>query len=458
MKELWERFFDKDTVVGSVLTTILYQKNYRDIITLLQKSQWWSSTQLEEYQFAKLSKLLHHAYDNVPYYRKLFESRGIQPHKIHSLEDLQQIPFLTKSIVREQKSTLKAMNCPDTKFETISTGGSTGEPLTFFIERGIALTTYLGFLQSFLDWMDCHFTDRYIFFVGNERPWKYQLMRRILYLSSFSLTDENLSVYVKKINEHKPKFIIAYPSAMTLLARFMKKNNIHPVSTLKAIICSGETLYDWQRDFLEQIFHCEVYAYYNQREQTVFAATCGESDCYHIFPEYGITELIGSNGKPVTKEGEIGEIVGTGFTNFNYPFIRYRTGDIGVYTSKTCGCGRHYQLLRNIEGRNHEFIVSKTGRFIPLTGIYGLIAHCSKKVKECQLYQDTPGEIIVQIKKDNGYTSEDDDCIQKSFQKRFQNEISISLEYVDNIPYTISGKHQFLIQRLPIDFRHYSQE
>jgi hypothetical protein len=115
-------------------------------------------------------------------------------------------------------------------------------------------------------------------------------------------------------------------------------------------------------------------------------------------------------------------------------------------------------LLRNIEGRLQEFIVSKTGRFIPLTGVYGLVAHCSNQVKECQLYQEIPGEIIARIKKDEGYTIKDDDCIQDGFQKRFRNDISISLDYVDNIPRTISGKCQFLIQKIPIDFKYFPQK
>jgi phenylacetate-CoA ligase len=456
MKGLWDCFFNKDTVLGSILTTVLFQQNYREISSFLEKSQWWSKTQLEEHQLTKLKKLLRHAYDNVPYYRKVFNTKGIQPHMIRSLEDLHMLPFLTKTIVKEQIPALKATNYPPTTFETISTGGTTGEPLTFYIERGVALTSYLGFLKSFLHQADCHFTDRYIFLVGNDVRWRYQLFGRILYLSSFSLTDKNLSVYVDKMKKHKPKFIIAYPSAITLLGRFMKKNNNSSVSTLKAIICSGETLYDWQREVLEQIYQCKVYAYYNQREQTVFAGTCGLSNFYHIYPQFGITELIGKDGKPVKKEGELGEIVGTGFMNFNFPFIRYRTGDIGMYTSEACSCGRHYQLLKNIEGRHQEFIVLKTGTIIPVTGIYGLIAHCSNQVKECQLYQEIPGEVVVRIQKDEGYTTKDENCIQNNFQKRFGSAISISLEYVDVFPRTMSGKHQFIIQKIPIDFNNLS--
>jgi phenylacetate-CoA ligase len=458
MKGIWESFFNKDTVNGSVLTTVIYYKNYRKTYSFLQKSQWWAQERLEQFQLAQLHKLLHHAYDNVPYYRKIFDSLNLHPNMICSFNDLQKLPFLTKDIVKKQIHDLQATNFSKHRIETISTGGSTGLPLTFYIERGVSLVTYLAFYRSFLENIDCRFTDRYVFLVGNTRPWSHQLFRRILLLSSFASSDETLSLYVKKIYTHKPRFIVAYPSAITLLARFMKKNNSPSFPVLKAIICSGETLHDWQKNFLEDIFHCNVYAYYNQREQTVFAATCEENNGYHIFPEYGITELIGTDGKPVKNEGELGEIVGTGFTNYNFPFIRYRTGDFGTYTTKTCACGRHYQLLKNIQGRLQEFIVVKTGQLIPVTGLYGLIAHCTDHVREYQIYQETPGAIIVRIKKDEGYTKKDNDLIQDSFQKRLGEKISIKLVYVDSIPRTISGKCQFLIQKIPINFKDFSEK
>jgi phenylacetate-CoA ligase len=452
MKGMWERIFNKDTINGSALTTILFRKNYQKNYSFLQKSQWWSRAQHEEYQLTQLLRLLHHSYDNVPYYHKVFDSVGLRPKDICSLEDFRRLPFLTKNIVKEHVNELKAMNYPNRSFEPITTGGSTGAPLSFYIERGISLTTYLAFYKTFLDRADCRFTDRYVFLVGNETAYRYQLFGRVLSLSSFFLTDENLTIYLQKLKKHKPKFIVAYPSAITILARFMIRNHIASFPNINAIICSGETLFEWQRNILEETFHCNVYSYYNHREQTVFAATCKESNYFHIFPEYGITELIRKDGRPVTKEGELGEIVGTGFTNFNFPFIRYRTGDIGIYTTETCHCGRQYPLFKNIEGRLQEFIVSRTGHFIPLTGVYGLTAQYSNQVKECQLCQEKPGEIIVRIVKDKDFTKKDEDCILKGFQKKFRGDVIFSLEYVDDITRTIGGKYQFLIQNLPVEF------
>jgi phenylacetate-CoA ligase len=109
-------------------------------------------------------------------------------------------------------------------------------------------------------------------------------------------------------------------------------------------------------------------------------------------------------------------------------------------------------MLKRIEGRLQDFVVSKTNRYVSLTGVYGLVAESSLHVKECQLYQDTKGEIVISIVKRGNYSDSDTYLIQKNFQKRFGDEFKILVNLVDDIPRTSRGKYQFLIQRLPIEF------
>jgi len=80
---------------GVIPPSIRYGKVFRETYAFLQESQWWSREQLEEYQLEQLSKLLHHAYENVPYYRRVFDERGLKPRDIQDLKDLQKLPYLT---------------------------------------------------------------------------------------------------------------------------------------------------------------------------------------------------------------------------------------------------------------------------------------------------------------------------------------------------------------------------
>ena len=78
---------------SAILLPIRYGKVFRDTYAFLQESQWWSKEQLEEYQLEQLSKLLHHAYENVPYYRRIFDERGLKPKDIQDFKDLQQLSY-----------------------------------------------------------------------------------------------------------------------------------------------------------------------------------------------------------------------------------------------------------------------------------------------------------------------------------------------------------------------------
>jgi len=173
---------------------------------------------------------------------------------------------------------------------------------------------------------------------------------------------------------------------------------------------------------------------------------------FHMFPQFGIVELLGKDGTPVTKEDEIGEIVGTSLHNFIFPFIRYKTGDLGVYTTQHCPCGRQYPLIKRIQGRTQEFVLSKTNQPFALTGIYDLVAKSTPHIQDCQFYQDTPGTLLLNIIPTPQYTEQDTQKIQQNFKKIMGDRLNLTIHHVDHIPLTSSGKYQFLIQKIPLEF------
>ncbi|UCF49028.1 MAG: phenylacetate--CoA ligase family protein [Thermoplasmatales archaeon] len=443
-----DEYFKKYPFTGDALKIITHFPTYIKQYKFLLESQWWSKEKLEEYQLIKLQKLLNHAYENVPYYYHLFKKHGIKPRDISSLKDIQKIPYLTKEIIRKNINKLRAKNYSRYKFEYITTGGSTGYPLGLYFERGNAEAKYSAFIQRMLNQSSCHLSNKHAYLINEDEIYRHHIFGKILSLSSFHLDEKNLHLYVKKLRKHKPKFIVAFPSALFQVAQFIEKNNIDCFSSLKAIFCSGETIYDWQRNKIEKTFNCRVHAFYSHNEQTVFATTCNHSNNYHISPEFGITEVIDQDGKSVTKENDVGEIVGTGFINFIFPLIRYKTQDKGVITLKKCRCGRDYPILKEIEGRMFEVMITKTNRYIPLTGFYGLIAKCSKNVIDWQLIQEREGELIIKIIKGKYFSNKDEQMIKNSLKNKFSKEIDFEIQYTNHIKLAPSGKKSFLIQKL----------
>lgn len=445
-RRLWERCFNKDSANGMLLSGLLYYRHLHRFLSLLKQSQWWTSKELIDYQNERLGKLITHAFENVPYYRRSFGMVGLQPSDICSLDDLWKLPFLTKEQARNNVVELRARNYPSYRFESMSTGGTTGDPLTFYLEQGKSVVNHLAFYLMMMERVGCRLTDRYLFIVQSNQFWKKQAFGRILTLSPYSLRNENIQILFEMIRKLNPQYLIGFPSALTLFGYLFIKKREDLLIDLKAILCSGETLYDWQRKFLEDFFHCKVFSFYAQAEQVTFAATCDCSNSYHVFPEYGITELIDNKGQLITREGQRGEIVGTGFTNDIFPFIRYRTGDIGVYSKQYCSCGRMYPLLKKIEGRTQEFIINKTGNELPMTGMYGTIPSSSNQVKEYQFLQREPGELIVKIVRCEGYTDKDERLIMQSLTRTIGSGFNISVKYVDSVIRTTSGKVQFLVR------------
>jgi len=429
---------------------------YGKTAAMLNHSETLSREQLQEMQLVRFQELIRHAYDNVPYYRRLFDQHALKPTEITSLTDLRKIPCLTKELVRQHSNELLATNIPPSRRLYMNTGGSTGVPLDVYFEKGVSRSREWAFMHTQWSRVGWREGDSSVVLRGWSVPkgiWQYEPIRRRLIMSAYHLTETNLPVYVQKLRDFAPKFIEAYPSNLTVLARYMQRNALPPVRSVKAILAGSENLFPVQRELLETVFDCRVYSWYGQGEIVALGGECEVSHDLHMFPEYGVFELLTETGDPVTTAGEIGEIIGTGFNNYAMPFIRYRTRDMGVLADGPCGCGRNYPRLTRVEGRKQELVVTNDGSVVTLTGlIFGQHFHAFSNIKRMQLVQVALGELILRIVPDTDYSQRNDETeIRAKIQAATGDRLKLRFDYVDDIPRTVSGKHLFLIQALPID-------
>jgi phenylacetate-CoA ligase len=437
---------------GDPLKILFHYNTYKKTYNFLKESEWWDKDRLEEYQLLQLRTLLRHAYEHVPYYTRLFKAQGLTPSAIQDLSDLKNIPYLTRQHVMANPTLCRATTFSNRHVEYLTTRGSTGTPMGFYVEAGHAEAVHLAYFQDLLDRFHCRFTHRKVNILRNTKPVQYQLLSRSLTLSPLFMTHETIPLYLRKIRSFNPEYLLAYPSAMTLMARHIIQEHLTVPTRVKSIVCSGETIYEWQRTLIKEIFNCPLGTYYGHSEQAVFSGNCDQSDNYHVSPQYGTLEVINQRGEPV-KRGEMGEIVVTGFHNYAFPFIRYRTGDVGVFATRKCDCGRDYPLLERVEGRLQEFVVLRSGQLIPLTGIFcSVIADFTRHVTECQFLQEVEGQLVFSIVRANEYTLEDERRMLENFRKTFGDQLKLSIRYTDAIPLAQGGKRLFLVQKLPVNF------
>ncbi len=458
MIRLGERICGRESFTAKALGLLPAYNVYRKTYALLRESRGWSREDLAAYQARELSRLLDHAYENVPYYHRIFVERGLVPGDIRGPADLELLPFLTREDLQANLPDLKARNYPESAFEYVTTGGSTGIPVGFYYEKGVSRAREWAFMKTQWDRVGYRFTDRCVvlrgYIVGSAGDgvfWKKTLGGRWLLMSSHHMTEEALPAYISEIRRFKPRFIQGYPSTVAILARYMREHDIEPFSTVRAILCGSENLYPWQRDLLTGVFGCRVFSWYGNSEQTVLAGECEESTHYHIFPEYGIVELIGRDGRPVKGAGAMGEVVATNLTNYVCPLIRYRTMDLATAAGGGCSCGRAYPILERVEGRVQDFIVTGKGEL--LSGIaMNIDTDAFDNVKQFQFYQEKVGEVILNIVRKPTFSKQDAEYLYREVSRSCGDDVLITIRYVDNIPLTARGKHRYFVQGLPIHF------
>lgn len=433
---------------------IKYGTKFNQMYKLLNESQYWDVNKHEEYQMSQLKRLINHAYNTVPYYNRLFNNVGIRPNDIKDFSDIKKIPYLTKEIIRTNRDELVSTKYKKSSLHYVTTGGSTGIPMGFYIDRTSDRQREWAFISHMWKRIgyDINRVNRSVVLRGRiPRKGIYEYRDRDLILSSYKLTEDNMKRYVELIAKFNPDFIQAYPSSISILSDYINSNGIKmTLSNLKSVICASENIYDFQRENIEKAFNVKVYSFYGHSEHAVIGGECENSSYYHLQSEYGYTELISEKGQDVTSEDGIGEIVATGFNNYVMPFIRYKTKDLAVNTNQTCECGRGYKLVKRIEGREQEYIFTKDGNKSILTGFYGLFDEIKEAVEMGQFYQDEKGVLEVRIVKRENYSDKHTKYILNKLGTKYGNNIDIKIKFVDEICRTSRGKYRFMVQKLEI--------
>ena len=141
----------------------------------------------------------------------------------------------------------------------------------------------------------------------------------------------------------------------------MSNKNIKDVN-IEAVVCSGENVFDYQREYVQEVFECKIYDDYGNRETTVHANECGHEQGYHIGIENGAMEFLDKDRNNID-EGR-GDFIITDFQKLAMPFLRYEVKDSGIATTSKCSCGRNLPLVESIEGRTTDILVSPSGKIL----------------------------------------------------------------------------------------------
>ncbi len=430
-----------------------YNPEFTQFKKFLLESQNWSKEKLDEFQYEKTKTLLEYAEKYVPYYQKKFAEYGVSSRDFVNLQDIKKFPAITKEEIRDNIEEFISKDFPKYKLMYVTTGGSTAIPFGFYQSTSLERID-LAFFDYHWNWVGCKLTDISVVlrgeFIGNEKKFfDYKASKREWRFSTYYLNEKTFDKYFQKLNEIKPVFIQAYPSAAELFAQMMIERNYKLSFKLKAIMLGSENVYDEQINFIEKSFDTKVHTWYGQAERVCLAPWSQNSRLFHVLPQYGLTELVDSDGNEIIEEDQTGEIIATGFYNFAMPFIRYRTMDLATHTNQKSPDGFNFRLFKRIEGRLQELIITSTGRLISMTAI-NMHDNTFDNVRQFQFYQDTPGSLILKIVPNKNFSEKDLQRIYDNLKYKLGEDTKLEIKLVDQIPRTKSGKLRFLDQKLEI--------
>ena len=420
---------------------------YRDE---LLRNERRTREELDAMQLTKLRKMIEHCRQHVPFYKRLFDRIGFRPSHLRSLVDLANIPPLTREDLREHFDELRGLNASQFEPEQCASGGATGQPVKFLLDRkAIALEKACvnrHWLRSgYKDTEPC------VNLRGLRlalKPGEYSVFDKgenCLYLSSYDLTHKTVEAYAKAFNDFQPALLDCYASSGALFASLVASSGLK-IHSPRSIVCASETLYTHQRERLESVFKSKVWDWYGLTELVGNASECGRHEGYHISMEQGYFEVLDESGR-VVAPGEVGEIVATGLHNFSMPLLRYRTGDLAEFTDKKCPCGRESRMIKSIRGRVFEFIETPGGARLTATAL-NVHDNTWDNVIQFQYVQKQRNTVVLRVMKAETYTEADERRILNRMGTRFGDEIKLRIEYVSEIQKTPRGKTPLIVREL----------
>ncbi|SFC66136.1 phenylacetate-CoA ligase [Polaromonas sp. OV174] len=414
----------------------------------MEEVQWWPADRLAAFQLQRLRDLLQDAAAHVPYYRDLFARLGFDAASIKSTADLQRLPFLTKPVIRANTDALRHAQAQG--LARFNTGGSSGEPLVFFIGKKRVSHDVAAKWRA-TRWWGVDIGDPEIVVWGSPielakqdhfKHWRDKLLRTQL-LPAFEMSETKLDQFISTIRSVKPRMLFGYPSALTHIARHAEKRGVSMTDLgIKVAFVTSERLYDEQRNTISKVFGCRVANGYGGRDAGFIAHEC-PAGSMHLTADDTVVEIVNDAGQ-VQPPGVAGEIVVTHLSTNDFPFIRYRTGDIGVLGATRCSCGRGLPLLQDIQGRSTDFVTAADGTVMHgLSLIY--ILRDLPGVNAFKVVQESQELIRVLLVTEEGFAPDGAAKIISGFRQRLGADVSVNVEFVDNIPAEKSGKFRYII-------------
>ncbi len=368
-----------------------------------------SREEMKKLQSEKLVKQVRHVWDNVPYYKKLMEEKGVTPDDIKSVDDISKLPFLSKADLRDAYPYGLLAKPLSECVRIHSTSGTTGKRVVAF------------YTQNDVDmWEEC--TARAITAAGGTKEdvlqvaYGYGLFTGGMGLHGGShkvgcltlpMSSGSTERQIQFMQDLGSTILCCTPSYAAYIGETVAEMGIKPEELkLKAGIFGAEPWTEEMRQEIERMLGIKAYDIYGLTESSGpgVAFECCEQNGMHINEDHFLAEIIDPDTGEPLPEGTKGELVFTSLDKEAFPLLRYRTRDVCVLSREKCSCGRTLIKMAKPMGRTDDMLIIKGVNVFP-SQIETVLLKMSNATPNYQIVVDRVGttdtfEILVEVSPD----------------------------------------------------------
>ncbi|RLC11164.1 MAG: phenylacetate--CoA ligase family protein [Deltaproteobacteria bacterium] len=417
----------------------------------LRQTQWQSSGKILSATNKKLFAMVCHAVATSPFYRSRFAEAGIDPTKVAKIEDLSNLPLLTKDDIRAHTDDILSTAFKKQDLALSKTGGSTGVALQIYCDRK-GVEKRAGAALRADEWSGWVLGQPLAAIWGNPptpKTLKNKLRRwvkdRIIYLDTMRIDDQAIAQFLGQWRQMNPGLLYGHAHSIFILCEILKDRGI--ALSPRGIVATSMMLIEQERQVIEEVCGIKVTNRYGCEEVSLIACECEQHHGMHLNTDHNIVEFLRDDGTPCAP-GEDGRIVVTELVNFGMPMIRYEVGDRGVPSDRICPCGRGLPLMEHVTGRVADFLVATDGHKVAGISIIENTLTRLPGIKQMQVVQEEALRLQVNLVPGPEYGPETEVRLVASLQEYLGTEVGVQVTQVARIPQEESGKYRFTICRI----------
>lgn len=394
--------------------------------------------ELRNFQNDRLKRIITHCFHTVPYYHQLFKKLSLTPNDFKSTEDLQKLPILTKSEIKRQPDLFISSAIPKNQRYIHDTGGTSGAGLSFWTthaedsEQWSVWWRYRNALGITRERWCALFGGKVILPLDHKKApfWRTNYPGRQIFFSSYHINQDTVVVYADELQKRNITWIHGYPTVIAEFARLLLQKNIF--LKLDFVTVGSENLTESHKHVIQKAFGVAPFQHYGLTEGVANFSQDIDGNM-RVDEDFSCVEFI---------KTELGNtIIGTTFTNFAMPLLRYDTGDYGELSEHQDG---GFRIVKAVSGRSSEYIKKPDGTILTSAAI-SLIFNSFSEITQGQILQKKDYSLDINLILQSEFDKSRESKLNEKLMERLGPQIRFNVSYVDSLIKTKNGKTKLII-------------